>query len=251
MREVEIQAGHIVYSEGDESDAVYIVSEGEIEVARASGDEPVVLARLRRGQLFGEMGVIADRLRSTTTRAATDVSPLSIGKQDFLDAFGPNNKLALKVLRTLCERLSNADQRILDAVRREGAPVGEVGRIRRLPGSHIVEAQIGAEGIEIGDLPYRVGRRAEPGEPPQETPMSLAMHAQEGYQISLEQFAIDEAGGRLMVQDLGSHLGTLVNGQRIASFEQSQTADLGFGETEIQAGGSTSDYRFRIIVERA
>ena len=57
--------------------------------------------------------------------------------------------------------------------------------------------------------------------------------------------------GRLMVRDLGSYLGTVVNGTRIAHFEQSASADLLFGDNSVQTGGLDSAYRFRIIVERA
>ncbi len=57
--------------------------------------------------------------------------------------------------------------------------------------------------------------------------------------------------GQMFVRDLDSHLGTMVNGRRIASFEHSAGARLGFGPNLVQAGGIDSPYRFRIVVERA
>ena len=251
MRERRIAGGETVYREGDDSDAVYIISDGRVEVTRETAGKPIVLGILGSGQIFGETGVIRDRPRSTTTRALVDTTLIRIDKQDFLEAFGPDNALAFRVLRMLCERLASADRRLAETFHPEGALLSEVGRIRLLPGSPQVQNQIGAEGLVVEELPFRVGRRSQPDEPPLETSMSLAIRAHDTYQMSLEHFSIEEQAGRLVVHDLDSYLGTLVNGERIASFEHTATVGLDFGETDVQAGGADSPYKFKVIVEPA
>jgi CRP-like cAMP-binding protein len=107
MQETPRRQGGTVYREGDASDCAYIIASGSVAVSRAAGDGAAPLAHLHAGQIFGEVGVIRDKPRSTTTRAATDLTLLEITKTDFDTAFG-QNPLALTLLRMLCERLSHA-----------------------------------------------------------------------------------------------------------------------------------------------
>ena len=76
------------------------------------------------------------------------------------------------------------------------------------------------------------------------------VQASHGDEISPLHFAIENQEGRLVVRDMGSHLGTVVDGQRIGHFEEFSVADLLFGTTPIQAGGLDSPYCFQITVER-
>ncbi len=134
MQETQFRQGQTVYSEGDASDCAYIVASGSVEVSRAAGDSTVPLSHLHNGQIFGEVGVIRNLPRSTTVRAATDVSLLKITKQDFDTAFG-NNPLALTLLRMLCERLSDATQRIYEEQLDTGtAAIANIAEIRLRPG---------------------------------------------------------------------------------------------------------------------
>ena len=51
-----------------------------------------------------------------------------------------------------------------------------------------------------------------------------------------------------MIRDLNTVFGTLVNGIRLASFEQADSKPLRMGVTEIQAGGLDSTARFTLVV---
>ena len=68
--------------------------------------------------------------------------------------------------------------------------------------------------------------------------------------MSAQQFAIEDREGHLVLRDLGSVLGTLVNETRIAEFEESLVAPLRFGANKIQSGGAKSRYRFTLLVKR-
>lgn len=242
--------GQMVYSEGEPGDAVYIIEEGEIEVLRDAGRTPVVLAVLRRGQIFGEMAVLRDKPRSTTTRSVGNARLVAIGKEDFLAAFKGSNPLALPLLRMLCERLLRAETKLIqNRLFSEAAPVTEIARMRLLPASKEVEAQIGSDGIEIAGLPFRLGGRPL-GSDSTRSDGGVFLRAPDSAQLSPNQFVVEEQAGRLYLRDLGSHLGTLVNGRRVASFEERSVADLTFGENLIQAGGVDSPYVFHILIER-
>lgn len=251
MEERSFAAGETIYDEGDISDNLYIIRGGEVEVSRRAGDGQAVLGILKRGQFFGETGIIRDRARSTTTRAISDVNVVAIGRKIFLDAFNTDNPIVLPLLRMLCERLSAADQMAVEGLHTDGAPMIDVARVRLLPASHQVETQIGADGVVVKAFPYRVGRRVQSGAKRLETDTVLALVAPESNDLSPEHFAIGEERGALTIRDLGSYLGTLVNGQRIASFEHGSVAGLRFGDNQVVTGGADSPYRFRIIVEKS
>ncbi len=103
--------------------------------------------------------------------------------------------------------------------------------------------------MTIEKLPFRVGRRAARNEVTCETDPDLCLRCDEDQQMSLQHFAIENHQGRLVTKDLDSHLGTIVNGTRIAKFEERSLAGLIRGPNEIQTGGVESPYCFRVIVE--
>ncbi len=251
MQERRYAAGETVYNEGDPGDAMFIIKQGKVEVLREIGGGNTRLATLSEGAIFGEMAVLRDQPRSTTTRALGPVSLVVLPKEAFLNAFNRDNPLGIKLLRTLCERLSQADDQLVqNRLFSEGAWVRDADEIRLLPDSAELERQIGSEGVTIGALPFRVGRQPQPGEPTRVEPMDLALASGGGEQISVHHFSIVEHEGRLAVRDMQSRLGTSVNGARIAGFEQTDLAELTFGENSIQTGGTDSPYRFHVIVRR-
>jgi putative ABC transport system ATP-binding protein len=69
--EVRLSAGQGLFQQGDQSDLVYVVEEGEIELFRAlANGREEVLARHGRGEYFGELGPMFGLRRSASARAA-------------------------------------------------------------------------------------------------------------------------------------------------------------------------------------
>lgn len=250
MNNLEIDAGGLIYREGDASDAVYFVTSGRVEVSRRSREEDIVLAVLGDGQIFGEMGVLQGKPRSTTTRALSDVVLVSMPVDVFMKAFGGPDSVPLTILRMLCERLRRVDGQLVDHYNREIATAVSVSRIAVLPGSPEMELQIGVEGIVLETLPFTVGRCNRTDVKPQVSPHALKVRPNEMFQIDIEHFVIEKHDGQIYVRDLASHLGTQVNGHRIAAFQYTSCAELGFGANEVIAGGIESPYRFRVVLDR-
>ncbi|MCH8328722.1 MAG: cyclic nucleotide-binding domain-containing protein [Candidatus Marinimicrobia bacterium] len=80
---VEFKPGEVIFSEGDPGDCMYIVRRGEIEVIKHLNGEPVIITRMGPDQIFGEMALVAQRSRSATVRAITDVECQLIGGEVF------------------------------------------------------------------------------------------------------------------------------------------------------------------------
>jgi len=75
------QDGEKIITEGDESDFVAIVSEGEVAVTMSSRVEE--LCRLRRGEYFGEVAAIKEQPRLATVTAVGEATCLLIPGEAF------------------------------------------------------------------------------------------------------------------------------------------------------------------------
>jgi methyl-accepting chemotaxis protein len=74
--------GSLIFKEGDFSDAAYIVLSGRVKIAKNEG-EIQVLARLKSGQMFGEMGLEKGKGRAASAIAEGNVTLLKINSSDF------------------------------------------------------------------------------------------------------------------------------------------------------------------------
>ncbi|MCP4250450.1 MAG: cyclic nucleotide-binding domain-containing protein [bacterium] len=78
------EKGEFVFRQGEIGDRIYIVKTGEVEVIREQPPRgEVVLARLGRGEYFGEMALLTDAPRNASVRAATELITLAIDRADF------------------------------------------------------------------------------------------------------------------------------------------------------------------------
>jgi small-conductance mechanosensitive channel len=94
-------AGEAIIVEGREGDTFYVVVQGSV-VVRA-GTPPAELARLGRGQGFGEMAVLTGEKRSATVVAAEDCHLLELDREVFARHFAEHPERA-RDLAALLER---------------------------------------------------------------------------------------------------------------------------------------------------
>ena len=111
------RAGERVMSQGDESDFVVVVLEGEVKVTLDTPDgREVVLNIYGHGDVVGEF----EALGGYTTRTANVVALETIGcrvltKQAFLDYLMAHPGASLALVRLMIRRLAAADRRRVDA----------------------------------------------------------------------------------------------------------------------------------------
>ncbi len=78
----------VVVRQGERSESFFLVADGEVSVERGRDDVEgrVVLARLRRGAVFGELALIADEPRQASVVAIGDVDVLEVRRADLVVA---------------------------------------------------------------------------------------------------------------------------------------------------------------------
>ena len=99
--EVSLKPGQTLISEGQPTEAFFILERGHVQVTR--GGKPV--NRLGPGDFFGEIGML-DRGPATAT-VVTDgpVEAMVLSHTQFQDAIKANDNLALQVIAAMAKRL--------------------------------------------------------------------------------------------------------------------------------------------------
>ena len=106
---VSFAPGDTIIAEGDPADRFYVIAEGEVAISRRSpeGDE-VKLAKLGRGQFFGEVGILAETRRTATVRALDDVVLLALSWQKFQEILERSDRAERDFSQIAKERLAHA-----------------------------------------------------------------------------------------------------------------------------------------------
>jgi CRP-like cAMP-binding protein len=101
-----LQAGGVLFKEGDPGDRFYIVESGELIVAHTQGGRMVEIARCKTGEYVGEIALIQNIPRTATVTAAEDTIVWSLSGEDFLDLTSGYKTLGQVVSHTSSRRLS-------------------------------------------------------------------------------------------------------------------------------------------------
>ena len=249
----------VLFRQGDPSDEVILMLSGSAEVLRESGDDAIVLGTVRAGEFVGEMGVLEGRVRSATVRAAEAVEAEMIERQAFLERVSAEPELARKLLVRMSARLRDVEDMLTqlyashEATDSAGtgralvaaAPTVEVPPSLTLTGTtYAAKFFIGPEPIRIPHLPFTVGRQHDQHEPPAVITPDLAIGEEEPHRLSRAHFMLIRDDDDILVRDLNSTLGTIVNDQPLGRDFPVDSAPLRRGENSLVAGGDGSPFAF-------
>lgn len=107
-----LEKGRILFLQSDPSDAAYIVCTGIISIVLNSQDgREMVINEMHCGDLFGELGLLTNKPRSTSAIARTSSKLLMIPRQPFLNVVQTDHELALRMLEVTAGRLQMSGQR--------------------------------------------------------------------------------------------------------------------------------------------
>jgi hypothetical protein len=111
-----------------------------------------------------------------------------------------------------------------------------------------LRARLGAPAIPVDKVPFVVGRIHLDGEGASALVPDLLIEDSPPFRLSRQHFMITRSGEQPLVSDLGSTLGTIVNGQAIGHNFMRDTAPLVHGENDDLAGGRGSLFEFVVSV---
>lgn len=101
MREEEVEAGHVLFKEGDVGDCMYIIYRGQVKIHKGNA----TLAILKENEVFGELSLLDSETRSASATAHTDCFLFKIDQEPFYELLETRTEIARGFIKILCQRL--------------------------------------------------------------------------------------------------------------------------------------------------
>ncbi len=211
--------GEIIINEGETGKSAFVIERGKVAVLKGNNGQTIQLTTLGPGASIGEMSMIDDKPRSATVKALEETVVREIHRDNFFSSLQEHPEVAVNLLRSLFERLREANMTILqlqsDQQPKEQGPSPET--------AHSVKKKLVLEGLtdeaifslpqnpmEINNFPFRIGRDVD-------DPLihnDLSIPDAPPLQISRHHISFIQSGEKIGVFDRGSHLGFSVDGKR-------------------------------------
>jgi CRP/FNR family transcriptional regulator, cyclic AMP receptor protein len=148
MRTVDIEAGDVLFRQGEEADGLHVLVHGLVQACRRlPGGSELEYARLGPGDVLGEIPLLDGGLRSGTVRALEPTRAYFLARADFTALVSRLHPTAFaikrQILRNACSRLRVSHAALVDLL--GGGPAAE-------PAPPLLE-EPGAEDLPEGRLP--------------------------------------------------------------------------------------------------
>jgi CRP/FNR family cyclic AMP-dependent transcriptional regulator len=146
----EFPKGTVLFQEGEPGKDMFVLQSGKISISKKVRDVEKVLAMLGPGEFFGEMAIISNKPRNATATVMEDAKLLVIDPKTFEAMIRGNAEIAVRMIKKLAERLSEADSQIENLLLSDPASrvVHQVLQVCQTRGRPM------EEGIEV-DFPVR------------------------------------------------------------------------------------------------
>lgn len=152
---IELQAGQILFREGDPPDTAYLIERGDIEVRARQRGREVVLSLLGPGDLVGEMAVIDDSPRTATAVALSEAVLFPIDRSQIAERLAATDPIVRSLLEGQLKRYRGALAALQGQPQAASAPLTTSERLGvskiRLE-SQLREA-LASKGLELGLQP--------------------------------------------------------------------------------------------------
>ncbi len=183
----DLPKGTVLFREGEPGKEMYVLQSGKIAISKKVRDVEKVLAILGPGEFFGEMAIISNKPRNATATVEEDAKLLVIDPKTFEGMIRGNTEIAVRMIKKLADRLSDADAQIENLLMAD--PSSRV--VHHILHVCQTRGRAGEEGIEI-DLPVKdLPRELGVGEPA----IRYLMHRLERSGL------VELAGDRVTVRD--------------------------------------------------
>jgi CRP/FNR family transcriptional regulator len=107
------EPGQAVFREGDASDTCYVVREGHARAIRTHGDgRTITLATFGPGDIFGELAMFEDELRSATVEAIEQMNVVGVLGPDMRRLMSEHPQIAMRLVIALGRRLRETNERL-------------------------------------------------------------------------------------------------------------------------------------------
>ena len=106
--EIELKQDHTIFKQGEISDSMYLVIEGEVKLERDG--KVILIAKPKKD--FGTWALFDDEPRVFTATTVKDSQLLKIEKDDFYDLLADHVQITQGILKTMVKRLHSLRARV-------------------------------------------------------------------------------------------------------------------------------------------
>jgi CRP-like cAMP-binding protein len=99
--------GEVVFDDGDEGQALYVVLSGRVMVCKEINTVTTVVAEIPAGALFGELALLDGAPRTAQVRAAEDCVLAALSRADFGNLLETHARIASKIALQLARDLGH------------------------------------------------------------------------------------------------------------------------------------------------
>lgn len=105
MEKVNYNVNQSVFKVGQKSDKMFLIVKGSVGIFLPTNETRIPNFTLEGNELFGEMGVIENELRSATARCLKDSEIISVTKEEFDERVNNSDVFIKGCLKALSYRL--------------------------------------------------------------------------------------------------------------------------------------------------
>jgi CRP-like cAMP-binding protein len=199
-----------------------------VEVYKKVGDEKLVLSRLVKGNIFGEMSLVDDKPRSATIAALEDTEVRILSRERFESMLEQNPRAVIPLLKQVFQRVRYLNQMVT---------------------AFCGQASTGT--VELATQPLQLRAKFQIGRTSTSSVFGsndLDIEDTEPYRISRCHCLITIVDNEYYLVDTVSSRGTLVDGSKIGGREELKRVLLESGKHRIILGGEESPYVFDLEV---
>ncbi|ASD62666.1 Crp/Fnr family transcriptional regulator [Bdellovibrio bacteriovorus] len=110
---VKLSDGDVLFREGDLSREMYIVQKGAIEVFKRVEGRTMILSRIDRGSMVGEMSLLESLPRSASAQAVGETTLLMFDPGSFLLKIRRDPTFAFELMKQLSGRIRQTNEKLI------------------------------------------------------------------------------------------------------------------------------------------
>ena len=97
--------GYLLFAEGEPGNELYIIQEGSVRISKIVNNQEVILAVLRKGDIFGEMALLEDKPRTANAEVLEECTVLAVNRANFEEMIKTSPELVARLTTLIAERI--------------------------------------------------------------------------------------------------------------------------------------------------
>lgn len=111
--------GTVLYREGEEGNRMYVIKSGQVRLMKRIHETEVLVEELGAGEFCGELAMLGSFPRPVTAIVIEDATIIPIDADKFEGMIKGNSDIALRMLKKLTARLTEAQHRVSNLMLRK------------------------------------------------------------------------------------------------------------------------------------